>query len=333
MQKDSAPESAISKFNFLSERESIYRANSVKYLAEIKSRQGKVLGENLEEDLKEVSAQLKDVSGAQQAAYQLVSGQIGQERLNDSIYSARSFLEKGTPEYKQAQSHISELLATHLDSESEAVQSAALDTLLRQVDFLKETAEWEDLKSAALETSLSLGLPELVTAIQLSGEGFNNKHRASLEKARILLALKTDNFDVSKYMSSSPEVIKTIENEIIDHALRVSDLDLAKLAINKMAQTHHKLSYEMNLAWLEGNWSKAQSLSDRQDSSNTSQADTGEMDPSPRSETPRAILKVLATPALDANDLKNSKWKKNLVSELSDMEEQIKISKAFLSHG
>lgn len=336
LQKDIAPADAIEKFSFLSERESIYRVGAVKYLAEIKSGQGKALGQALEGDLEDISAQLKQRSGTQQAAYQLVSGQLGQNRLNDSIYSARSFLEIDSPEYVQARREIATLLNAHLGSESQAVQSAALDTFLKQVSFLKDAADWEDLKSAALEACLSLGLPELVTAIQPSTETFNGEQRVSLEKARILLALKAGTFGSSQYMTASKGTLLGLENKIMNYALMTSDLRLAKLALQGVSDISLRQSYELNLAWLEQDWNRARALSERQ----TKTASEAELSPrqseSAEVEGPQeteAILKVLAKPTLDARALQGPKWRKALATELSDMEDQIKISKAFLSHG
>ncbi|WP_416877221.1 hypothetical protein [Litorimonas sp.] len=333
MQKDTMPDKAVGKFNFLSERDSIYRANSINYLAEMKSLQGKAFGATLEADLEDVSARLKESSGKQQAAYQLISGQLAQNRLNDSIYSAQTFLEEGTLEYEKAQGEISALLDAHLHSENKALQSSALDTFLRQADFLKKTADWENLKSTALEASLSLGMPELVTAIQQSDERFNNAQRGSLEKARILLDMKSGRFDASKYKSSSPVVLRDLENSIMEYALVTSDLDLAKLALKDMTLESKKSSHELNLAWLEQDWSQALMLSEREKNIIAEAGASDQKAQPSNSDNSSSILNVLAKPTLDANDLQGSKWRKSLAEDLSDMEEQIKISKAFLSHG
>ena len=333
MHKDIAPDKAVGKFNFLSERDSIYRANSINYLAEMKSLQGKAFGATLEADLEDVSARLKESSGKQQAAYQLIWGQLAQNRLNDSIYSAQAFLEEGTIEYENAQGEISALLDAHFHSDNKVLQSSALDAFLRQAEFLKKTANWENLKSAALEASLSLGLPELVTAIQHSGERFNNAQRGSLEKARILLDMKAGRFDTSKYKSSSPEVLRDLENQVMEYALVISDLGLAKLALKEMNHGAKRPSYELSVAWLDQDWSKAKTLSERQGNTN-SQMETSVKKAQPsNSDASSSILQVLAKPTLDANDLQGSKWRKTLATNLSDLEEQIKISKAFLSHG
>lgn len=335
-QKNSDPDAAIAKFNFLAERGSVYRANSVKYIAEIKSREGKALGDTLEADLEDVSERLKETTGTQGAAYQLVSGQLKQDRINDSIHSVKSFLEEGTEEYKFAQDKISTRLLAHFQSESQAVQSTALDTFLRQRDFLKEAPAWEDLKSGAFTTSLALGLPELVTAIQMDGETINKDQQQSLKKARILLALKAGTFTGRDYLEASAGVLAGLEDKVVDYALMRSDQSLAKLAIEGVADKTKKSTYELNLAWLEQDWSRAQTLSGRQKKNGAAEkvakpsADNTDL---PKFQNDPSILAVLAKPALAVPSLKGTKWRKNLSADLSGLEDQIKISKAFLKNG
>ena len=331
LQKNSNPTAAVSKFNFLSERGSVYRAKSVKYMAEIKSDGGENLGNTLEADLEDVSARLKETAGSQEAAYQLIKGQLQQGRINDSIHSTKSFLKEGSEEYKLAQDKISTVLMAHFQSERLAIQSMALDTLLKQSDFLKDAPRWEDLKSGAFAASLDLDLPELISAIQTDGDTLNSNQKQSLEKARLLLALKAKTFKTSDYANLSPAVLKGLEKNIMEYAMMNSNLGLAKLALNDMGTEEEKAPYAMNLAWLEQDWSKAHNLSLHQVDKANGKAASDNQPLKPKYEP--SILTVLAKPALSVPSLKGSKWRKDLSAELSEMENQIKISKAFLNHG
>lgn len=336
IQKSANPAQATEKFRYLSERGSVYRPNAVNHLAEIKSRDGEKLSKTLEADLRDVSSKLKDTSGGQEAAFELVKGQLEQGRIDDSIQSTQSFLKTGSPEYKLAQAEILAVLTKHFESESQAVQSTALDTFLRRTDFLKAAQAWQALKLSALTASLKLGLPELATAIQSNGELVNADQRRSLEKARILLSLKAKTFGASEYQASSPLNLKGLEPEILDYALMHSDMALAKLALNDLTEHDRKSSYEMNVAWLEQNWSKAQDLSERISSKAISEVNSekqGSETVPPKTRGDASILKVLSKPALGAPALTGAKWRATLSSQLSDLDEQIKISKAFLNHG
>ena len=106
LEKSASPAQATAKFKYLSERGSVYRPNAVSYIAEIKSLDGEKLSKTLEADLRDVSTQLKETSGGQEAAFELVKGQLEQGRINDSIQSTQSFLKAGSPEYKLAQTEI-----------------------------------------------------------------------------------------------------------------------------------------------------------------------------------------------------------------------------------
>ncbi|CAM3672271.1 hypothetical protein LIHA111178_02510 [Litorimonas haliclonae] len=336
LEKSANPAQATAKFKYLSERGSVYRPNAVSYIAEIKSRDGEKLSKTLEADLRDVSTQLKETSGGQDAAFELVKGQLEQGRISDSIQSTQSFLKTGSPEYKLAQAEIVAALTENFESESQAVQSTALDTFLRETDFLKSVQTWESLKLSALKASLKLGLPELVTAIQSNGEAVNADQRQSLEKARVLLSLKTKTYGASEYQASSPLNLKGLEPEILDYALMHSDMALAKLALNDLTEHDRKSSYEMNVAWLEQNWSKAQDLSERINSKVISEVNSekqGSETVPPKTRGDASILQVLSKPALGAPALTGAKWRATLSSQLSDLDEQIKISRAFLNHG
>jgi|GEM_PF-4706180 len=336
IQKSENPAQATEKFRYLSERGSVYRPNAVNHLAEIKSRDGEKFSKTLEADLRDVSSKLKETLGGQEAAFELVKGQLEQGRINDSIQSTQSFLKTGSPEYNLAQTEILAVLTKHFESESRAVQSTALDTFLRRTDFLKAAQAWQALKLSALKASLKLGLPELVTAIQSNGEAVSADQRHSLEKARILLALKAKTFGASEYKASSPLNLKGLEAEILDYAMMHSDMALAKLALNDLTEHDLKPSYEINVAWLEQNWSKAQNLSERVGSKEVLEANSemqGSEGVPSKTQDDAPILKVLSKPALGAPALTGAKWRATLSSQLSELDEQIKISKAFINHG
>ena len=115
-----------------------------------------------------------------------------------------------------------------------------------------------------------------------------------------------------------------------------SDMSLAKLALNDLEENDRKSSYEINVAWLEQNWSKAQDLSERQSSNDVLEVNSKEQDlemaPS-NNQGDTSILEVLSKPAIGSPVLEGAKWRATLSSQLIDLEEQIKISKAFLNHG
>ena len=265
-----------------------------------------------------------------------MKGQRQQGRLNDAIQSTKSFLRIGTAEYTLAQTEIATALLEHLESENQAVQSTALDTFFRETEFLKAAQVWETLKLRALKVSLNLSLPELVTAIQRGGEAISSDLKLSIEQARILLALKAKTFGAAEYQSASALTLKGLEAKILDYAMIHSDMSLAKLALNDLEENDRKSSYEINVAWLEQNWSKAQDLSERQSSNDVLEVNSKEQDlemaPS-NNQGDTSILEVLSKPAIGSPVLEGAKWRATLSSQLIDLEEQIKISKAFLNHG
>ncbi len=255
-------EKAIAIYEYLSERDGLFRSKALQALTTLKLNSGEALSENMEIDLASVSHEYSGEKAARDAAVQLIKNRIQAGMAIDAIRTTRKMLDPQDTEFLYAV----DLIAVHIqglfDSPDSTVNMLGLNSYLVDPDIFKHSNKQAALQRSALLAAIALDLPELGDVIYKSTQDVSGPDKAFLAYARALGRLKYDELpeaptdltsDVASRVSEENHA-NLLRREVIKTAFRLGDFKTAQMAIAKVPEPKEKAEFEQKLAWLQGNW-------------------------------------------------------------------------------
>lgn len=316
---------ALQIFQYLGERDGLYRAKALKALASFKYAEGGTLSADMETDLLAITRENSGAVTGREAAVALIKNRIAENMTIDAIRTTKKMLQPDDPEFVYIVDVIAESVEGLLNAETSTVKMLGLNSYLEDPEFFASSDRQAALQRAALLAALALDLPELGDVIYRPRAPVNVEDQAFLTYAKALGALKEGSAAAPMESDRRDEQANLLRREMVLAALRLGDFKTASQTIMMLPEDAAREDLQARLNWLQGAWAKAEKA---QIKSADAQQPSGAL-----SSSQINMAGFLTDPKINANRAKNLKSPLEVAAFVADLNTDLSTVQEYLDNG
>lgn len=338
LKKGDDPDYYRAVLNYLAERESVYQLKALKLLSESNRRAGesnKLIADTLE-GIREI---LPKSSEKTDASYELVKNRIYAGQVLEAIDTTKKYFTVSDKEYLESATQLRAIVEALLTDDDSRQRFAGLNNYLYDTLFFEASGDTDVLKYEALSVAIAFGLPQLYEDIVGSDKAaLSSDVKSLIKQAQFLIALKANNFKLPDNFTSL-DLSDLTQLDIARQALADKNYDTADTIITSLKQSSEKSDIERALALTKGQWadlfekSQAQARTQAQTQAESQAQNQSKRDDG-KSEAPLSTILSVLDKGNPKRAVTNGKgWVDKMPQYLSDMDETLQKTKAYLKNG